>query len=99
MKLYQISFRWIKAVPDAPKLEPTFAGLGHWARLSAHIWFLKSNLTSQQIYAGLVPLIKSEDSVAIFEINPASAAGWAPPWFWAWVAENDTQSGGIFPRY
>lgn len=83
-------------MPDAPALEPVFAALGDWARLNVHIWFLKTNLNSTQIYNALVKHITRDDSVAIIEVVPSTAQGWAPQWFWEWIAKDNTPSRGAF---
>jgi hypothetical protein len=85
-KLYQVTLRLVKTQHDPKLFEPAFGRVGNWARLNTFSWYVWSNFTSEQIYNALRLSLQPDDSIAIFEVNPQTRMGWAPPWFWDWVA-------------
>lgn len=91
--LHHVCIRFVKTKVDPDRFTKAFDSVGNWARLNAFNWYVWSDLTSEQIYAALAPLINAEDNVAIFAIQPDTAAGWAPEWFWKWV-RTQGKSGG-----
>src|SRR5438128_2111585 len=90
--LYHVALRWVKSPVDVNKVTPAFNACGDWARLNAYNWYIWSNLSSAQIYDALRPHFHTDDSIAIFAIDPTTGAGWAPQWFWDWVRSGGTQS-------
>ena len=94
MTLYQVTIRWIATEAKAETVIPAFDVIGRWARLSVYSWFVWSNLTSDQIFQTIRPYLNTEDSIAVFEVDPKSKAGWAPDWFWKWV-ENQGIRGPV----
>ena len=90
-KLYQVTFRWVKTPAKSAELEPSFASLGDWARLNAYSWFVLTQHTSSQVYETLRSQISAEDNIIIIATNPSDYYGWAPPWFWNWLAQKQTQ--------
>ena len=82
---YHVCLRYTQTRPEPDKLEPVFDRLGNWARLNAFNWYIWSEFTSHQLYEELRQFLTADDSIAIFEVRPETAAGWAPQWFWNWV--------------
>jgi hypothetical protein len=83
--LYQVTIRWIKTEAKPETISPGFDQVGNWARLNVYSWFVWSNLTAEQIHQILRRYLQTEDSVAVFSVNPGNKAGWAPAWFWEWI--------------
>ena len=48
-------------------------------------WFILSNMTAQQIYDALRPLIDDKDYLVITEISSSNIQGWMPKVFWDWI--------------
>lgn len=86
-RLVQVSFRWIKAVPDEAELRAAIDYVcADWCRLNLFTWYLWTERNPTEVYAGLSRIVKDEDSVVAVAIDhTVMPFGWAPQFFWDWA--------------
>jgi hypothetical protein len=85
LKLYSVSFRWVKTPLKNEYFEPIFGSMGDWMRFSGYSWFLHTQRTQVEIYDTLRVHMHVDDSILIIPISLEPAIGWAPAWIWDWL--------------
>jgi hypothetical protein len=96
-RLVQVSFRWIKAMPEVKNLELIVKSVcDDWFRLNVYCWYLWTTKNPTEVYAGLSRIVKDEDGIVAIGIDPTvHPYGWAPQSFWDWLNPKLLQQTGL----
>ena len=81
-KMYMISVRW-KSDSRADDLQKKLPG--SWLRFNTHLWLLKSESLSSEVFDKIDTELLEIDDIIIMEVDPDTRYGWAETWIWDWI--------------
>jgi hypothetical protein len=61
----------------AAALQRAFDQAKDWARFAPNVWIVATNLTTQDWFNRLRPLLHPEDNILIYRLDPSDRIGWA----------------------
>ncbi|MBB4590147.1 hypothetical protein GGE50_006074 [Rhizobium leguminosarum] len=83
-KIYLVTLRWIETPQNPEMIDALLAPFGDWIRWNGWTWFVSTGWVPSSLRAAIMARLKSNDSLIICELTPATLEGWAPPWVWDW---------------